>query len=52
MLAEQRFLNDRDGYRQLKHFAQPWQERWWAIEGALGVGLGLALRIAGKANEC
>ena len=51
VLAKQRFPNDRDGYRQLKHFAQPWQERTWAVEGARGVGLGLAQRIAGDGER-
>src|SRR3954463_6366147 len=46
VLAKQRFPNDRDGYRQLKRFAQPWADRTWAVEGARGVGLGLAQRIA------
>jgi transposase len=46
VLARQRFPNDRDGYRQLKRFAQPWADRTWAVEGARGVGLGLAQRIA------
>ena len=46
VLAKQRFPNDRDGYRQLKRFAQPWVDRRWAVEGARGVGLGLAQRIA------
>jgi transposase len=51
VLAKQRFPNDRDGYRQLKHFAQPWRERTWAVEGARGVGLGLAQRIAGDGER-
>jgi hypothetical protein len=46
VLAKQRFRNDRDGYQQLKRFAQPWADRTWAVEGAGGVGLGLAQRIA------
>src|SRR3954452_6287011 len=41
VLAKQRFPNDRNGYRQLKRFAQPWADRTWAVEGARGVGLGL-----------
>ncbi len=51
VLAKQRFANDRDGYRQLKQFAQPWRERTWAVEGARGVGLGLAQRIAGDGER-
>jgi transposase len=49
--AKQRFSNDRDGYRQLKRFAQPWRERTWPVEGARGVGLGLAQRIAGDGER-
>ena len=51
VLAKQRFPNDRDGYRQLKQFAQPWRQRTWAVEGARGVGLGLAQRIAGDGER-
>lgn len=51
VLAKQRFPNDRDGYRQLKRFAQPWADRTWAVEGARGVGLGLAQRIAGDGER-
>jgi transposase len=46
VLARQRFANDRDGYRELKRFARTYKDRTWAIEGARGVGLGLAQRLA------
>ena len=46
VLARQRFANDRDGYRQLKRFARTYPDRTWAVEGARGVGLGLAQRLA------
>ena len=46
VLARQRFANDRDGHRELKRFARAWRDRTWAIEGARGVGLGLAQRLA------
>jgi transposase len=50
VLARQRFANDRDGYRELKRFAKAWPDRTWAVEGARGVGLGLAQRLAAE-NE-
>lgn len=46
VLATRRFVNDRDGYRELKRFANGWRDRTWAVEGARGIGLGLALRLA------
>lgn len=46
VLATKRFPNDRNGYLELKRFARTWPERTWAVEGARGVGLGLAQRIA------
>ncbi len=48
VLARQRFANDRDGYRELKRFARSWRDRTWAVEGARGVGLGLAQRLAAE----
>ena len=42
VLAQQRFVNDRDGYRAMKAFARAFPERTWAVEGARGVGAGLA----------
>ena len=46
VLARQRFANDRHGHRELKRFARAWRDQTWAIEGARGVGLGLAQRLA------
>ncbi len=51
MLATQRFPNDRDGHRKLKRFAKTWRERTWAVEGARGVGLGLAQRLAAEGES-
>ena len=48
ILAQQRFPNDRDGHRELKRFAKTWPRRRWAVEGARGVGLGLAQRLAAE----
>lgn len=46
VLAKQRFNNDRDGYRELRRFANTWKDHTWAVEGAKGVGLSLAQRLA------
>ncbi len=51
VLAKQRFPNDREGYRALKAFARPWRDRTWAVEGARGVGLGLAQRLAAEGEQ-
>jgi transposase len=51
VLAKKRFPNDRDGYRELKAFAKSWRERTWAVEGARGVGLGLAQRLAAEGEQ-
>ena len=46
VLARQRFDNDRVGHRALRQFGGAWADRTWAVEGARGVGLGLAQRLA------
>jgi transposase len=51
VLAQQRFDNDREGYRALKTFARQWRDRTWAVEGARGVGLGLAQRLAAEGER-
>jgi len=48
VLAQHRFDNDRAGYQQLKATARRYKERTWAIEGAQGVGLGLAQRLVAE----
>jgi transposase len=45
VLAQHRFDNDRVGYQQLKATARRYPQRTWAVEGAQGVGLGLAQRL-------
>ena len=51
VLARQRFVNDREGYRALRAIGRKWAERTWAVEGARGVGLGLAQRLAPADGE-
>jgi transposase len=46
VLGRQRFANDSAGFRELKAFVKTWRDRAWAVEGAGGVGLGLAQRLA------
>jgi transposase len=48
VLAQHRFANDRDGYQQLKATARRYPQRTWAVEGAQGVGLGLAQRLVAE----
>ena len=45
VLTQQRFPNDRAGYRSMKTFARAHRDRVWAVEGARGVGAGLAQRL-------
>lgn len=51
VLARRRFANDSDGYRDLKAFARGWKQRTWAVEGARGVGLSLAQRLAVEGEQ-
>lgn len=51
VLAQQRFDNTRAGYRELKSFVRTWRSRTWAVEGARGVGLGLAQRLAAEGEQ-
>lgn len=48
VLAQQRFTNDRAGYRSMKTFARAHRDRVWAVEGARGVGAGLAQRLVAE----
>ena len=48
LLAQQRFANDRAGYRSMKTFARAHRDRVWAVEGARGVGAGLAQRLVAE----
>ena len=48
VLAEQRFVNDRAGYRAMKTFVRGFPDRTWAVEGARGVGAGLAQRLVAE----
>jgi transposase len=48
VLAQQRFANDRAGYLSMKAFARVHRDRVWAVEGARGVGAGLAQRLVAE----
>jgi transposase len=48
VLERHRFANDRAGYQALKATARRYRDRTWAVEGAQGVGLGLAQRLVAE----
>jgi transposase len=48
VVAQQRFANDRAGYRSMKAFAGMHRDRVWAVERARGVGAGLAQRLVAE----
>ena len=43
--AARLFVNDDDGYRQMRALGRQWPKRVWAVEGAGGVGRQLAQRL-------
>ena len=45
VLLTARFENTRVDYRRMLALVKRWPERTWAVEGATGVGLGLAQRL-------
>jgi transposase len=51
VLAQRRFSNDRAGYREMKAFAREHSDRVWAVEGARGVGAGLAQRLVAEGEQ-
>jgi transposase len=48
VLVQRRFSNDRAGYREMKTFVREFRGRIWAVEGARGVGAGLAQRLVAE----
>lgn len=48
VLDQDRFANDRAGYRLMKTFARAHPDRVWAVEGARGVGASLAQRLVAE----
>jgi transposase len=51
VLAQRRFANDRVGYREMRAFAREHRDRIWAVEGARGVGAGLAQRLVAEGEQ-
>ena len=51
VLAHRRFSNDRAGYREMKAFVRDYRDRVWAVEGARGVGAGLAQRLVAEGEQ-
>lgn len=45
VIARGRFANTGAGYRQLRGFADRWEQRRWAVEGCHGAGRSLAQRL-------
>jgi transposase len=44
-LGSGRFTIDKAGFAAMRKYANQWQHRLWAVEGALGVGRPLAQRL-------
>lgn len=45
VLARAQFVNDAQGFRDLRRFSRQWRPRTWAIEGCNGVGKHVAQRL-------
>lgn len=45
MLGPGRFMTDKAGYAAMRRYVREWPDRVWAVEGANGVGRGLAQRL-------
>jgi transposase len=45
VLGSGRFTTDKAGFAAMRKYADQWQDREWAVEGALGVGRPLAQRL-------
>ena len=45
VLARAQFVNDAEGFRELRRFSRQWRPRTWAIEGCNGVGKHVAQRL-------
>jgi transposase len=51
LLDRQRIPASVDGYRALRGWAAQWPHRCWAVEGAHGIGRGLAQRLVGDGEQ-
>ena len=51
VVAQRRFSNDRAGYSEMKAFVRDYRDRVWAVEGARGVGAGLAQRLVAEREQ-
>jgi transposase len=45
VLGGGRFATDRDGYAEMRRYAEQWPDRVWAIEGCAGIGKHIAVRL-------
>ncbi len=46
-----RFATDREGYAELRRYANQWPDRVWAIEGCAGIGKHIAVRLLADGEE-
>lgn len=46
-----RFATDRDGYDEMRRYADQWPDRVWAIEGCAGIGKHIAVRLLTDGEE-
>jgi transposase len=51
LLDRQRVPATLDGYQQLRHWAERWPQRCWAVEGAHGIGRALAQRLVSDGEQ-
>jgi len=51
VLARAQFVNDAQGFRELRRFSRQWRPRTWAIEGCNGVGKHVAQRLVAAGEQ-
>jgi hypothetical protein len=51
LLDRQRVPATLDGYRLLRQWAVRWPQRYWAVEGAHGIGRSVAQRLVGDGEQ-
>ncbi len=51
ILGGGRFATDREGYDEMRRYAQRWPDRVWAIEGCAGIGKHIAARLLADGEQ-
>ena len=46
-----RFATDREGYAEMRRYADRWPDRVWAIEGCAGIGKHIAVRLLADGEQ-